>query len=99
MKDKLETLQAEYAEIAIQEKEIAAKKARVKQNIEELLPQESTTLDTTYGKFTMVGRKNWTYSPAVKRIEEDLKILKVEEEESEVATYEEVFGLRFNPKK
>lgn len=95
----LTDLQREYAEIVVREKAVNADKSRVKAAIEKELGQSPVSIETQYGKFTMVGRKKYEYSPAVERLTEDLSILKVEEEESGVATAEEVFSLRFNANK
>lgn len=96
MSNKLEQLQVEYAEVCNTEKEIAAKKADLKAQIEDILPQKPVDIKTDYGTFKMVSQPKWDYSPAVKRLEEDVKILKVEEQEQGLATKTETFGLRFN---
>ena len=85
----------EYALICAKEKQIVGKKAELKAMIEDQLPQESGSFKSPFGKFTMVGTKKWNYTPSVTRLEEDLKILKIEEQESGVAKAEEKFGLRF----
>lgn len=96
---KLDTLQREYSEIKLASKELAEREAKVKKEIEDMLPQEPTDIKTPYGTFKMVVNRKWQYSPAVERLTEDLKILKVEEEEQGLATATETYGLRFNAPK
>lgn len=50
------------------------------------------------GTFSVVGRKVWKYSPAVKGEEVILKTMKKAEEESGVAKAEEINSLRFTTK-
>lgn len=91
----LEELQSSYAAVCRQEKEIIDQKNALKQQIESLLPQEPVTIKTADGSFSMVSQKKWEYSRAIKMLEEDVKILKVQEQEQGVATMSETFGLRF----
>lgn len=44
-----------------------------------------TSLKSDNANFTLAQRRTYTYSDAVKRLEEDVKLLKVEEEETGVA--------------
>lgn len=97
-------LQAEYADICKQEKQITSAKAKVKAAIEALAPTEDPQeVDkwnalygkTPYGSFKLVSKKTWLYSPVVDRLDEDLKILKIEEQENGTAIATENFGLRF----
>lgn len=98
-KQTLEELQSSYAAVCRQEKEVAELKNAIKAEIESRLPQEPVTIETADGSFNMVSQKKWEYSPAVKMLEEDVKILKVEEQEQGVATMSETFGLRFRANK
>ena len=86
-------LQKEYAEVIREEKKIKARKEILKQQIEDILGQDS--IKTEYGKFNMVSRASWSYTPAVNALAEDLEILKVEEQEREIATKTENYSLRF----
>lgn len=104
----LTVLLREYAELSNKEKAIVADKKKLKENIEALAPSDPTEVDewnkengkTEYGSFKLVSQKTWHYSPSVTKLEEDVKILKIEEQESGMANYEEKFGLRFvAPKK
>lgn len=47
------------------------------------------------GTFTLSQRKNWSYSPAVKDLENKVKTAKKDEQESGVASYEITEHVRF----
>lgn len=51
-----------------------------------------------YGGFTVTSRKTFTYTPAVKEKEQEVKDLKKKEEEDGVATFEIKNGLLFKGK-
>lgn len=103
----IKELQAEYAAVCQAEKAAVEAKQEIKAEIEALAPTTPEEVKkwneevgkTDYGSFKMVSQKRWHYSPSVVKLTEDLKILKVEEEESGVATFDETFGLRFAAKK
>lgn len=105
--ERLEELQANYANVCAREKDILTTKAAIKAEIESLAPTTPEEViswnevegKSPYGNFRMVSQKRWSYSPAVDRLAEDLKILKIEEEEAGTATYSESFNLRFVAKK
>ena len=99
MNEELTGLFVQYAEVSQKEKEIETQKKALKSQIEDLLPSEPYTEKTQYGTFKMVGYPKITYTDAVNNLTEDLKMLKIEEEESGIATKELSFGLRFNAKK
>lgn len=88
-----------YAELTEKAKDLTDRKEFVKRQIEEMLPQEPWDKETELGKYKLVENKKWTYSEDYNRMAEDLKILKEDEQESGVATFETVYSLRFNPNK
>ena len=90
-----ETLQKEYAGVIREEKKVKAQKELLKQQIEDILGQESTSVKTEVGKFSMVSRASWTYTPSVNALLEDVEILKVEEQERGIAEKKETYSLRF----
>lgn len=85
----------EYALICAKEKQVLGKKAELKLKIESQLPQEPTDIKTELGKYTMVSNKKWEFSPEVQEMEDNLKIMKIDEQESGTAKMSESFGLRF----
>lgn len=97
--NKMEQKLKEYAELQTRIKADKARMDLIKGEIEAELGQQETKLDTEFGTFKMVGRKSWEYSETTQIAEEDLKILKVEEQEEGVATHTTSYSLRFNAKK
>jgi len=83
-----------YAELKAAEKEI-------KTEIDELNPQvmeemgDNEEVETEFGKFTRASRRKWTYPPAIKTAEDDLKVAKKTAEQVGDATYEENYYLLF----
>lgn len=59
---------------------------------------ETQPIETTFGTFTVVGRKSWTYSPEYEEKKLELKALEKEEQLEGIATAEVKNSLRFNPK-
>ena len=53
-------------------------------------------LETSFGTFTMAGRKNWAYPEYVSELEKTLKTKKKESEENGDASFEEKKYLKFN---
>lgn len=89
----------QYAHTCAEEKIVTARKKKLKEDIEALMPQEPHTEKSDYGTFKMVEYPKWTYSDETSKLAEDLKIRKIDEEEQGVATKEVTYSLRFNAKK
>lgn len=91
---------SEYAQIC---KEISAleekKRAYGKSILMNLEEEKAKTKETVYGKFTRAERKSYKYSKAVKNLEEEVKILKINEQESGVAKEEVSTYLTFTAPK
>ena len=95
-KKKMEQKLKEYAELQATIKEATARQKLIKEEIETEFGQHEHVEKTPFGTFKMVGRKSWEYSETTNIAEEDLKLLKVEEQEQEVATHSTNYSLRFN---
>ena len=65
------------------------------QIIEDMVARGEENTNTAVGKFTIAKLKTWTYSEAVKELEEEYKAKKAEEESTGDATYIEKPSLRF----
>jgi len=75
-----------YAEIVKAEKELAEKKEVLKAKIvEDFGKDKIDKLECDFGTFTISSKPKWEYSKKVKKLESDLKILKVTEQENETA--------------
>lgn len=76
----------ELALLIAQSKEIEDKIAVIKTNmLAEMKADNLTTYKSDFGTVSFVTRKKYVYSDAVKKKEEEVKILKVEEEEKGIA--------------
>lgn len=74
------------AALVLEEKQLKVKIEEAKGLIvDELKAKDLSSFKTDYGTFTIGTRRSWTYTPAVKKMEEKLKLKKVEEEEKGVA--------------
>lgn len=86
----------QYAVIDSKIKALTADKESLRDKIlEELVDSETSSVDTTVGKFTISKLKSWTYTEAVEEKAEELKALKASEESCGEATFEEKPSLRF----
>lgn len=90
----------EYAELKVQEKQIKLRIDELNPLIKaDLVAQGLDKLPTNLGNFNIKRAKKWTYSEAVKKMEENLKLLKTEEEADGTATFVEVEQLEFRENK
>lgn len=89
----------QYANLCKKEKEIKELKDLLKKQLEEEFGQKEHMEDTPLGIFKMVAYPKWTYSDTLNTMEEDVKMLKVTEQEKGTATKEVSYNLRFNVKK
>lgn len=82
----IETLVKQLSEVSVEKKEIELKEKAIKGLlIEELKNNQLSDKDTAYGKVTIARRSYYTYSENIKKLEEDVKKKKVEEEEKGIA--------------
>lgn len=65
----------------------------------EMRIEEVDKIETDDGSFTLVARKNWTYSEATKAMAEGLKEMQTGEKADGTATAEETFSLTFREAK
>lgn len=85
-----------YAEIQAQIAELTKQRDAIKAVIiEDMLEHNETSRETTYGKFTVYTTTSYTYTDAVKKLEEKVKVAKVKEEQKGLATKKETPSLRF----
>lgn len=96
----LEQIYEEYAVLDSKIKILTDKKDELRtQILEDLIENETATLDTSVGKFTVSKLKSWKYTEAVNSKNEELKALKAKEESVGDAICEEKPSLRFTPGK
>lgn len=92
-----------YRDLALlqaQRKELEAKEAQVKLAIiEDMEKKGELQVVTEYGKATISHRKTYTYTEAVEKLNEKLKLAKVKEEQNGKATAKETTYLTFTPSK
>lgn len=93
-------LLTDYAAIksSIKELEEQAKELS-KAILSELDEAGADKVETDLGAFIVIPRKTWKFSPAVTQAEEALDGLKLQEQQTGVATFTESKSLRFDQKK
>lgn len=99
MNEDKKALCKEYADLEAQKKEIEERQKAIKPEITgemENLGVEQVKSD--FGTFYFMTRKKWSYSDAVKSVEETLKNTKKQEEENGTAKAEESKTLAFKAK-
>lgn len=99
MQETQEQVLQEYAELCQRIKRDEARKKLLQAALEDQFGQQETTVKMPYGTFKMVSRTTYEYSDKLKEAEEDLKIMKQDEQEQGIATPNTVYGLRFNAAK
>ena len=91
---------AQLATIQAQRKVLEAQEAQLKVAIvTELVDQGVSKVENSYGKFTVSHRKSYTYSEAVEKLAERLKLAKVKEEQKGIAKASDTTYLTFTPNK
>lgn len=63
--------------------------------IEDMKTKNSVKEELPFGRFSIKTRKNYTYSPAIKELEDAVKIKKIEEVEKGVAVMSETQYVEF----
>lgn len=87
---------AQYAKIKHQIKELTAEAKELEPEIVSGMVELGVDkVKTEFGGFTLTTRKTWSYSEKVTALEEQVKVLKAQEESGGVATFEEKKGLMF----
>lgn len=93
-------LYAELAEVQAQRKLLEAREAVLKIGILGDMDKNGVeTFTNDYGKFTRSCRTSYTYTEAVKKLEEKVKLAKIKEEKRGVATKKETVYLTFTAPK
>ena len=88
----------EYADLKLQLRILEAKEAQLKLAIlSDLHKQKVDKIEGDYGKFTICQKKRWTYSRKLQKFEEDIKIQKIEEQESGKAKSEDSEYVMYKP--
>lgn len=90
---KLATIQAQRKVLEAQEAEIRTA------ILADMVDRDISTIANRWGKFTTSSRKVYTYTEAVARIIEKLKVTKVKEEQRGLATATVTTYLTYTPKK
>lgn len=89
-------MEQQYAELQAQIAELTKQRDAIKAVIvEDMTRNGEMSKDTIYGKFTVYTTTSYTYTDAVKKLEEKVKIAKVKEEQKGLATKKETPSLRF----
>ena len=87
---------AQLAKIQAQRKVLEAQEQEIKVAIlTEMQDTDVTTVTNKYGKFTVSARKSYTYSEAVDKLAEKLKIAKYKEEQKGIAKAKETIYLTY----
>lgn len=86
----LTELLMQYENLHIAADEIEEQKKIIAQQIKEEFQKQGATKSKklSQGYISIGQRKNWTFSPAVQDIKDDLKKLEAEEKKSGIATYD-----------
>lgn len=95
-----QSLMAEYAQICADLKNLEEKKMNIGADIlAHLQEQNVDTYSFDLGAFSIVTRKTYEYSEAVKALKETMETAKKHEEEAGIAEVKETRSLRFLPVK
>lgn len=82
----MEKLLKEYAVVREQREEIEALESKIKDKILDAMKKDETIkVEADFGTFSRATRLSWTYSKAVEKKEEDIKILKEKEQKKGIA--------------
>jgi predicted nucleic acid-binding Zn-ribbon protein len=93
-------LYKQYVDLEKEFKALEEKKQALRDQIVSAMRAEKIEKDATeFGTFTIAKKTSWTYSEAVKKLEDKVKIAKVREQEKGVAKSEVIEYLRFSEKK
>lgn len=91
-----ETILQEYADVKRKIKELEKQEKDLKPLVmDEVSKSGEKTVKKEYGSFTLASRKSWEYSDIVAQKDEELKILKVNEQENGTAKAKESAYLTF----
>lgn len=93
MEEKLQ----QYARLTAEKKKIEGELGVLKLDILEHVKAQDKPVETKWGVFSKYNKPTYEYSPAVVRLEEDLKILMHEEKEMGIAKEVAKTHLRFKP--
>ena len=81
-----EALLQQYATVRAKQEALETEEKILKvQIIDAFRNEPKTKIEKDYGVFTYSSRKNWSYSSKIEKMEEDIKIKKVEEIERGIA--------------
>lgn len=82
----MEKLLKEYAEVREEREKIEALESKIKDKILDAMKKDDAVkVEADFGTFSRATRLSWTYSKAVVKKEEDLKILKEKEQKKGIA--------------
>lgn len=89
-----------YAQLKISEKAIQAEIDELAPKIVELLKaNDLDKIDSSFGIFSLMNRKNWKFSPAVDEAKKELEAMQENEKATGVATFQEKSFLQFKEQK
>ncbi len=84
------TLLAQYAEIETEYKALDFARSALRDLIvEEMQKSKLDKVESDFGLFTVARKQSWSYSPAVTKIEDRLKLAKVKEQQKGLAEAKE----------
>lgn len=90
------TIYAEYAELELELKALTEKKEELRERIlEEIKSSGAEKVETDVGKFVMATKVTWTYPEKVTKLEERLKLAKVDSQKRGTAKATEKNYLTF----
>lgn len=81
----MQNILTQYAELKLQEKQIKAQLDELQPAVLALVEKEQEAITHPLGKFILVSRASWKYSPVVTKLSEKLKIKQIEEQEKGIA--------------
>lgn len=88
----------EYAALEIEYKEIEARRSNLRDAIvQRMVKDKLDKVESDFGMFTVGRRASWTYTDAVKKIEDRLKIAKTKEQQKGLAKSSETEYLVYKP--
>lgn len=86
----------QYAELKLQEKQIKTQLDELQPAVLALIENEQEAITHPLGKFILVSRTSWKYSPIVTKLSEKLKIKQIEEQEKGIAQASITNSVTFN---
>lgn len=94
------TKEQQYATLTAQIALLEAQKNALKLEIISAMNEAGeSSKDTVWGKFTAYYTSSWTYTDAVKKLEEKVKIAKIKEEQKGIAKRKVSQALRYTARK